>query len=274
MKRTLSAVLTFCLILWLPVYACGQKCRAEAPTDPNLAGVESPAAEIKDPNGPVNRLLSDMNLAAQKLRTCKARIDYLFVQDPELLDTRTFRKGILYYQKTESGSAVLIDFETVKQDDGPEQKSLERYFFDGSWLTKIDYNLKQTQKYQQAPEDKPMDVFEFIGHYFPIVGFSGAADIEKNFEASTISQSDGQKGLLLKTKQESPYRDEYTQAQLWIESRTGLPGRIVALSTQGDRYEIDFKDVRTNEKLPEKTFRISWPADFSVEVKPLENPEQ
>jgi len=239
---------------------------ATQPADPNTI----------DPNSPLGQLLEKINTAAKNLKSCQAAVDYLFIQEPELLDSRTLRKGMLYYQKNDKGSNLRLNFDTVKQDDGDLQAKKEHYLFDGVWLTKIDYTLRQIDQYQQSPADKPADVFEYISHNFPIVGFTGTATLQKQFVISLIPPKNDEKGqehLLLKVKPDSVYKDDYAQIDLWIDSKLNLPVRMLSLSTQGDIYDLRLSKPELNKSLPEKTFAIDAPSDFSKSVKILEQKE-
>ncbi len=229
-----------------------------------------------DPNSPLGQLLKKINTAAKNLKSCQAAMDYLFIQEPELLDSRTLRKGVLYYQKTDKGSNVRINLDTVKQDDGEEQKKKEHYLFDGVWLTKIDYSLRQIDQYQQSPAEKPADVFEYISHNFPIVGFTGTDTLQKQFVISLIPPKDEEKGqehLLLKVKPDSVYKDDYAQIDLWIDSKLNLPMRMVSLSITGDIYDLRLSKPEINKSLPDKIFVIDAPGDFSKSVKTLDQKE-
>lgn len=171
-KRIWYSVIVLCVLSLSAVVL------AEEPNTPETVSEVTAAVEVTDPNAidpasPLGQLLEKINHAAKELKSCKATVDYLFIHEPELLDSRTIRKGTLLYQKTDKGSKMRLNFDTVKQDDGDEQKKQEQYFFDGVWLTKIDFTLRQIDQYQQAPVDKPVEVFDYISHNFPIVGFSG-----------------------------------------------------------------------------------------------------
>lgn len=239
---------------------------AEIPADPNTI----------DPASSLGQLLDKINVAAKNLKSCQAEMDYLFIQEPELLDSRTFRKGTLYYRKDDKGSVVRINLDTVKQDDTEEKQQKEHYLFDGVWLTKIDYKMRQIDQYQQVPADKPADVFEYISHNFPIVGFTGTEILQKQFQICLVPPKEDEKGLehlLLKVRPDSVYKDDYTQIDLWIDGTLNLPVRMVSLSIQGDIYDLKLSKPEINKSLPDKIFVIDAPSDFSKSVKTLEQKE-
>jgi len=251
------------LIFGLCLAALASDCPAAPPSEPNLI----------DPNSPVGLLLDKINIASHQFKQCQADIEYLFIQDPDLLDSRTLRKGKLYYLQDAGGSWLRLNFDTVKQDDAEEQKKPEHYLFDGVWLTKVDYTLKQVEKIQQNPEGKPVEVFEFISRNFPIVGFSGKDKLQKEFIITLGKADEKQKDvhhLLLKVRPDSIYNKDYTEMEMWIDGKTYLPSRLQSVSTQGDTYDIRISNIQSKKPIDKKLFVIEAPADFSNNVKPLE----
>lgn len=243
------------------------------------ASTQNASAQPADPNSdPLKVILDHLQKNAAELTSCTAKIEYLIIQDPDLLDSHTLRKGTMSYLKSNGLSRVLLKFYTLKQDDFDEQKRPETYLFDGVWLTKIDYALKQADIYQQAPEDKPLDAFDFISHHFPLVGFSGSKNFEKDFEVSLIqpaaSENPNLAHLLLNVREESRYSKDYKKIDFWIDKKLYLPHRVLALSTQGDIYDIRFLDIQTNKKLEKSVFVVEIPKDFAKNIESLNQETQ
>lgn len=253
-----------CCLLYGVSTAGAEACCA-APTMPETA----PA----DPNsGPLRTILDRLQENSLKLTSCTSKIEYLFIQDPDLLDSHMLRKGTLYYLKSDSRSRVKIQFDTLKQDDYDEEKRLEIYLFDGVWLTKIDYALEQMDCYQQSPEDKPLDAFDFISHHFPLVGFSGSKQFEKEFDVSLAEPSSNEPNLahlVLNVREKSRYSKDYKTIDFWIDQKTYLPYRVRALSTQGDVYDIRFLEIQTNKKIEKRIFTVETPEHFQKNIEPL-----
>ncbi len=248
---------------------------ASAPRPPASVGPPKPD-DLSRQNPPGQRTLDEiLERLRQKnaaLKSYQADIYYLFIQDPELLDSRTIRRGVIYYQKNKTRSRVRIDFKTRKQDDGKEEKHREQFLFDGVWLTKIDYQLKTADFYQKAPENAPVDAFEFISYNFPIVGFSKTENLRKHFEISILEQpADPNKPvkLHLKVKKDSAYKDDYRDIDFWIDGRSFLPSRIVAKSTEDDIYDVRFLKATLNKIFKNTVFTVEIPESFSENRHPL-----
>ncbi|MEN8127690.1 MAG: hypothetical protein ABFR90_07775 [Planctomycetota bacterium] len=225
----------------------------------------------------LNVVLSKMKKATEQLRSCQAALSHLFIQDPELLDSRTLKNGVLYYLKDKDRSRLRIRFDDIRQDDFDPVKQREEYLFDGVWMTRIDYKLKQIDQYQKAPEDSPIDVFEFISYNFPLVGFSGIDELEKDFEVSFAAQKAADPNttiqLLLKTLKDSKYSEEFSKIDFWVNNDTFLPLRIRAYTTQGDIHDIRFLDAKINKNLENSVFTIETPAGFSKNREALKKTE-
>ena len=218
--------------------------------------------------------LKKLRNRAAGITSYQAKLDYLFIQDPELLDARTTRTAVLYYTRNKQGSKLRINFDTISQDDEKPREYLEQILFDGVWLTKIDYQLKTIDSYQQTPQDAPIDAFEFISRNFPIIGFAPTQDIRKHFFISqpdpTPADANDLIYLELKVKPDSSYKDDYTRIDFWINKTTFLPARVRAFSTEEDVYDIQLLDTKVNKNLKNTVFKLETPKDFSQNKHPLE----
>ena len=222
----------------------------------------------------IQDILKKINAAAKNLKTCQADISYLSIQDPDLLDTRVLRTGTLYYKKeNDDRSHLRIRFDTIKQDDFEAEKQREEYLFDGVWLTHINFKLEQVDMYQQAPEDKPIDVFELIKHNFPLIGFSGTQSMEKEFDISLKKTDDPNAApcLILDVKEDSNFKESYTKVYFTIDKRLNLPRKVVAMTPQGDESHVEFSYTKVNKKLKNGVFRVETPKDFRQNIERLDD---
>lgn len=219
----------------------------------------------------VETILEQLSEETSKLKSYQCRIEYLFSQP--LFESETLRKGDLYYQKAGDKSKLRINFKTLKQDDERQQKYIEQYIFDGTWLTVIDYQIKEVKRYQQAEPNEPADAFCLASRNFPIIGFSKAEDLKEQFEIKLVEQVESKPAdfiqLHLKPKPDSIYKDDYTSIDFWIDKKLGLPAKIVAVSTEDDIYQIKLLKPKVNKKLGKKVFDFKVPKGFGVEITPL-----
>jgi outer membrane lipoprotein-sorting protein len=224
----------------------------------------------------VSAVLNKLNQQAGELKSYQCQIEHLFTQP--LLESQTLKKGVLYYKKTEAGSALRINFDTIKQDDEPQQKKLDQYIFDGVWLTHIDHHIKEVNRYQLAEANQPIDAFELAKRNFPIIGFNNVETLEKDFDIKLVKKpSDTEKTiqLQLKVKPDSTYKDDYTTIDFWVDKKQYLPAKIIATTTEEDLYEIKLLNAKLNKKIEDKIFELKIPKGFGKpKIVPLKKENQ
>ena len=213
----------------------------------------------------VESILKKLNEKTAELKTYQAKIQWTHTQP--LFETVTLRKGNLYYIKDPNNSKLRINFKTLKTDDSKEQKHRENFLFDGVWLMRTDYQNKSINHDQLAPADAPVEPFEMVSRYFPILGFSGTEDLKKQFTIEYVEPEkkayDLPAHLRLTPKPDSRYKGDYTQIDFWIADKTNLPTKIVANSDETDIFEISFSNIKINKKLKSNIFKVAKPSGFS-----------
>jgi len=228
------------------------------------------------PSDSVETVLEQLKHSTETLTSYEARIEYCVTQPA--FESKTIRKGRLYYKKYDNNSAKLrINFETLKQDDDKEQQYRDQYIFSGIWLTHIDYQIKEVEMHQLAEPNgpnQPPDVFALVKRNFPLIGFTDANQLEKDFQVKLVAQkpceSNAFAQLHLAVKPDSTYKDDYSSFDFWIDKAWVLPSKIVAVSTEEDIYEIKLISPQVNKKLKDKIFDFKIPPGFGKpEIIPL-----
>ena len=230
------------------------------------------SAEQTIQNDKVENILEKLNEKTANLKSYQARIQWVHTQP--LFETITIRNGRIYYFSDPNNSKLRINFKTLKQDDGKEQKHREEFVFDGVWLTRLDYQNKTVSYNQFAPETAPIEPFEMVSRHFPILGFSGTKELKKQFEIEYVKPEKNVHNrpvhLRLIPKPDSKYRDDYKQFDFWIGYKTDLPTKIISQSNETDIFEISFSDIKINKKLKSSVFNLEIPSDFSENRTALE----
>jgi outer membrane lipoprotein-sorting protein len=197
-------------------------------------------------------------------------------------------------------SALRINFDTLKQEDEDEQKYIEQYIvldgsrltgydyeFKGIWLVHLDYEGQEARYYQLSEPNDPnetFDVFDLASRNLPMLGFSKVNDLKKEFDIKLIEQTEGQSGdfiqVRLDVKPNSIYKDDYISIDFWIDRKSGLPAKIVAVTTEpepplGDVCEIKFLKPTINKGIDSSVFEIRIPNSFSKpEIVPIEKDDK
>lgn len=269
MKNSI-AILLLSICLSPFAWATGSCCAKSNIKNAELSDQKTPLSNPETKK--ISEILSKMNAATKQLKSCEARVSYLFIQDPDIWETKTLQTGMLYYQKNDDRSRLRIRFDDIKQEDFEPEKRREEFLFDGVWLTRIDFKLKQIDRFQKAPEDEPIDVFELISHNFPLIGFSDIEQLSKDFDIrlpEKANETDKFITLLLSVKKGSRYENEYKKIDFRADIKTYMPQQIVAHSSQGDIYDIKFTELKVNKKLKKAVFSIETPPNFRENVEPL-----
>jgi outer membrane lipoprotein-sorting protein len=241
--------------------------RACRSTEISTAGQTEPA----DANQ-LEAILTKLKQKTTDLQSYQAQVEYIFRQP--LLESKTLRKGVLYYARFDKKSRLRLNFTTLKQDDEKEQKYLEHFIFDGIWLTHIDYQIKSVQRRQLAEPNEPIDAFDLASRNLPIVGFAKVENLRKQFEIDLVPQGLTEQTstiqLHLKTKADSVYRNDYTFIDFWIDRKSMLPAKVIAVTTEEDIYEISLLQPKVNKKIFPEIFDFKIPGGFGEpEIIPL-----
>ncbi|MHC4641936.1 MAG: LolA family protein [Planctomycetota bacterium] len=222
--------------------------------------------------GAVDVILQQLSHKTKQLKSYQTRIEYKLIQ-PAIYESTTLRKGVMYYAKLGGKTKLRINFSTLKQDDEKEQKYREEFIFDGVWLTRINYEIKQVSMRQMTEPNKPVDAFVLASRNLPIVGFAKIEDLKKQYEIKLVEKQAGDEEVFihlnLKVKPDSIYKDNYTSVDFWIDKKLGLPAKINAVSTEKDIYQIKLIKPQVNSKMGLKIFEFKVPDDFGKEIIPL-----
>jgi len=248
---------------------CSKSC-----ADPNSPKLQQPPkvdANLADANS-VNAVLEQLNKKASGLKSYEAQVEYKYIQP--LLESQALRKGVLYYAKFDGKSLLRINFETLRQEDEEEQKYIEHYIFDGRWLTQINYQIKAVKRYELAEPNKPVDAFDVASQNLPIIGFTKIENLKKQFNIRLLEQRKNEPndfvGLHLEARPDSVYKDDYIWLDFWIDKKSGLPAKVIALSAEEDIYEIKLLKPKVNKAIDKKIFELKIPAGFGEpEIVPL-----
>jgi len=242
---------------------------------PTNSGPESASAPLSEE---VEAVLQKIQQATKDLRHYQCGIDYVLRQP--LLESETRRTGMVYYLRKPTGSRLRVNFETLQQDDQQRQRYAEQFFFDGVWLTHVDYQVKAVKKRQMAEPNRPVDAFDLASRDLPIVGFTGTEDLRRDFDMQVVPPRSGQPSerivtLSLEARPGSLYGKDYRTIVFDVDRTLWLPARVKAESTDGDIYDVSFVQAKVNQPLEEAVFDLKIPKDFGdPEIIPLEASEE
>jgi hypothetical protein len=221
------------------------------------------AGEPADGNAPVPKevikTIEKLNSAVGKLRQLTAQIDYTHAQP--LFETQTVRTGKVFYVKDTNFTALRINFMTIKQDTSEKQNYREDYIFDGKKITKIDYQGKSATT-EQIAKDKPIEPFELVQDYFPIIGLAKPDEMTEQFNI-TVSKNT----LRLIPKENSKFFKTYKQIDVVINPSNFLPFDFTAQTSDDEKITIKLTQIETSKAAEKSVFDVAVPADFAQTQK-------
>jgi hypothetical protein len=264
-------ILTVAMLLALGNPACA--------ADPNQAlhGAKDPNSIIAPVSPELDSMLSRLSSNLAKLQSCRLDLTWTFTQP--LLETATVRSGTLYYKRGDGSTAksgrshLRISFNSFQQDKEKPQALHEEILFDGIWLTRIDYQLKEVKRDQLAQDDKPLDAFQLLTGRMPLVGFGSIDDLKKQFviEMKILGSAEARTvQLVLTPRPDSEYIRDYKQVDIFTKATDALPERIKALTADDDVSEIVLKRS-VSQDVPDSVFEVPIPGDFTTVSKTLKN---
>lgn len=250
------------VLLWTASICWSHGC-VESSTDPRPKQAKA---------DPVEAILSRLKKRAKTLQSYQAKIEYLFKQP--LLESETLQKGVLYYQRAGKKSKLRVNFQTLRHEDEKEQEYIDHYIFDGVWLTRIDYQIEAVQSRQLAEPNEPVDAFDMASRGLPIIGFTKIENLNKQFQIRLAEpKKDEPENLVqlrLKVRPDSIYKNDYKSVDFWIDKKSGLPAKVVAVTTENDIYQIKLVKPKINKEIDKEIFEVQIPEGFSRYVIPLE----
>ncbi|MGA2915852.1 MAG: outer-membrane lipoprotein carrier protein LolA [Sedimentisphaerales bacterium] len=232
----------------LLILLCQNLCRANEPND----------------WAQVNSIIERLNQAANTLKNFSSKIEYTHLQP--LFETQTVRTGKVFYIKDANFCALRINFTTMKQEDSPEQKYREDYIFDGWKMTKIDYQSKSAVSELLAKE-KPIEPFELVQSYFPIIGFARPAELAGQFDIRIQENRRDLITLLLIPKEAGGFSKTYKEIEIKIDPKNFLPFDFSALTSEDEKIRINLSQIDTKNAAKRDVFDIVIPKDFLVSEK-------
>ncbi len=273
--RRINQISLFVLVAIIPLCSAEtvKRCNDKKPTPKCCKKQEQPKEPCPESKSELDITLEKMHQKTSSLNTFQADVSYLFIQDPDLLDSQRLQKGKLYYKKQKNKSNIRINFNTLRIDEEDEENHKEQIIFDGVWLTKVDYQNETVSSWQQAEKDKPINAFEFVSKNFPMAGFTKTQDLRKHFDIKLAENSDNdpnnQIHLHLTVKKGSKYKDQYKKMDLWVGKKSFMPTRMLTLSIEGDIYDIRLLKPQVNKNIKNSVFMVETPKHFSQNREPL-----
>lgn len=157
------------------------------------------------------------------------------------------------------------------QDETARKDYREDILFDSVWLSRADHQNKSLVSQQVTTPEKPVEPFDLISRYFPIIGFTNSENLKSNFSLRLVKRKSPKAPIRLALIPEpnSPYKKDYRAIGLILDAETYLPADFSALTASGETIKIELTDIKKNKPIKPKTFELTVPKDYTVSKNPL-----
>ncbi|AQQ09314.1 Planctomycetes uncharacterized domain protein [Sedimentisphaera cyanobacteriorum] len=220
----------------------------------------------------IEKIITKLEKRADSISSLRSEIKYTIEEDNGIFETKTEYSGrFSFFRQKADGrkrEKAAVVFLTKKKDDGEPIKEKKRYVFNGVWLVKFDYPLKQVSRVQLAPEDKPIGTLDLLAEDFPIVGFGSRKKLKQDYKITLLEENEKNISLGLKPGEKS---DKNKELVIDIDKELFVPKKITAkLKGQSETMQISFSGIKIDEKIKRKDFSVETPEGFSENIKRLE----
>jgi hypothetical protein len=187
------------------------------------------------------------------------------------------KEGELLFAQAEPNSKFLIHF-TKMIADGIVTRRGEYFLFDGEWLTERNDKARTIIKRQIVRRGERVDPFKLGKGPFPLPFGQKREDILGNFTVTLkrfeLGDPRNSDHLHCVPRPNTELAAKYSRVEIYVDKKIELPVRIVTERiTDGNRIEVDFKEIDTDEAPALSRFQIKRPGEnldgFTVTEEPL-----
>ena len=258
-----------------PVESSGNSGRTKsspASGEPPTHGTESTQKKPSSGNPTVDAILDRLEAKGKAIKGLGSKLVYTYVT-VELVEDKQVKEGTLLFARGEPNAKFLIHFDKMTAG-GVVNRRGEYFLFDGQWLTERNDRSKTIIRRQIARVGERKDPFELGKGPFPLPFGQKRKDILEQF---TVSLEEFELGDPLHSvhlhcvpRPNTELEQKYSRVEIYVDRRLDMPIRIVTERlVDGNRIEVDFKEIDANEAPAGSRFQIEVPKDFTVTEEPL-----
>lgn len=246
---------------------------SDAPTE-TRATVDAPDGPLSSGDEKIDTLLDRLEARGKSVLGLKSKLTYTHViVDP--VESRKVKEGELLFARAEPNYRFYVHFDRHIAD-GVVSRSGEYFAFDGRWLIERNDRAKNVIKRELAREGQYRDPFKLGEGPFPLPFGQRRGDMLKNFrvclEPFAIGDPLQTDHLRCVPRPGTDLAKRYSRVDIYIDRRIDLPVRIVTENLKdGNRIEVDFKDISTGEAPAASRFAIEEPKDYDIRIERLDD---
>lgn len=272
------------IIVGLSVAALGAACVADDRAGSNPGDKPAPKAASQPAKSPsdearlssgdprADEILDRLEVKGQAIKGLACKLTYKYVTVFPVEDAQ-IKEGELLFARAEPNSKFLIHF-TKMIADGIVSRRGEYFLFDGQWLTERNDKARTIIKRQIVREGERIDPFKLGKGPFPLPFGQKRGDTLRNFkvklEKFELGDPRNTHHLHCVPIPKTELASKYSRVDIYVDKKLELPVRIVTERiSDGNRIEVDFKEIDTDEAPALSRFQIEEPEEFTVTKEPL-----
>ncbi len=220
----------------------------------------------------VDEILDRLEVKGEAIKGLGCELTYKYVTVEPVQDEQR-KEGELLFVRAEPNSKFLIHF-TKMIADGIVTRRGEYFLFDGEWLTERNDKARTITKRQIVRKGERVDPFKLGKGPFPLPFGQKREEILRNFKVTLekfeLGDPRNTHHLHCVPLPRTELARKYSRVEIYVDKRIELPVRIVTERIKdGNRIEVDFKKIDTNEAPALSRFQIEAPDGFAVTEEPL-----
>lgn len=239
------------------------------------ASEESPADRPSSGDTETDRILDRLEAKGKAISGLASKLTYKYVTGPPVEDTMT-KLGRLLFKRAlpgQTNSMFLIEFDK-RIADGAQMKRIEKFAFDGEWLTEFNETSRSVTRRQIVRQGERIDPFKLGSGPFPMPFGQKRDEILHEFDVTRqkpeLEDLPGTTHLHCVPRPGTQLSQKYSRVEIYIDRKIELPIRIVSESKKdGSRIEVDFKEIDISAAPAGSRFTIKCPDGFQEQFEPL-----
>jgi hypothetical protein len=245
---------------------------AEKTPAPSGAPASTQPAKLSSGDAQVDKILDRLEVKGEAIKGLSCKLVYKYVTVFPVEDAQ-IKEGNLLFARDAPNSKFLIHFEKLIAD-GVVIPRDEYFLFDGEWFVERNDKARTVIRRQVVRKGERIDPFKLGEGPFPLPFGQNRADILRNFKVTLVAFELGDPRnshhLRCVPLPDSELASKYSRVDMFIDRRVELPVRIVTRRVaDGNRIEVDFREIDADEAPAKSRFRIEVPAGFEVREEPL-----
>ncbi|MFH1419265.1 MAG: hypothetical protein ABII12_13390 [Planctomycetota bacterium] len=220
----------------------------------------------------MDRILDRLEIKGEAIKGLACKLTYKIVTVFPVEDA-VVKEGELLFARGDPNSKFLIHFEKMIAD-GVVVPRHEYFLFDGEWFVERNDKARTLIRRQIVRKGERTSPFKLGEGPFPLPFGQKRDDILRNLTVSLAKFELGDPRnsyhLHCVPLPDTELARKYSRVEIFVDRKDELPVRIVSERVKdGNRIEVDFKEIDTDEAPAQSRFHLEASPGFDVREEPL-----